>query len=204
LRQGLVPIGEVSVRLLVAAGRPITETSADQVGRLLIDGAVEPPGLPATIPPIHGGDDRFTMACAVYSGATAVDRPVTVESFTQVPAQFSLPGQPPAVRDGVDGVPVADDVALPGGHGALAATLTPEGASAPGNLYLITDQGIKYPVPRTAASTVQASLGYAGVTPVAVPESVLALIPNGPALDPQAAALFAGATPDATPSPGSH
>jgi type VII secretion protein EccB len=205
LREGLVPIGDVSVRLLVATGRPITETSAQEVGRVLVDGAIEPPGLPQTIPSIHGADDRFTMACAVYSGATEVDRPVTVESFTQVPPQLSLPGQPTALRDGVDGVPVADDVALPGGHGALAATLTPAGAAAPGNLYLITDQGLKYPIPRTAAAAVQAGLGYSGVTPVAVPGSVLALIPTGPALDPRAAALFAGPTPvDATPSTEAH
>jgi hypothetical protein len=54
----------------------------------------------------------------------------------------------------------------------------------------VTDQGIKYPLPRNGLATVQASLGYGDVRPVPVPASILALVPTGVALDPTAAALF--------------
>lgn len=198
LPDGLAPVGKLSVRLWAATGRRITETSAQEVGRLLRDTTVEPPGLPTEIPSAHGADDRFAMACLVYRGATELERPVTVESFSRVEEGMALPDVP-APAEGSDGVPAADRVELAGGRGALAATLTSPGATAAGSAFLVTDQGIKYPLPRVNLSTVQGALGFAGVPPVPVPNAVLALIPTGPALDPEAATRFSVAV---TPAPG--
>jgi type VII secretion protein EccB len=192
LAQGLAPIGDVSARLLITTGLAVTDTSPDQVGRILVPDTVEPPGLPMAVPAVSGVSAGTAALCAVYSGSSAVDAPVTVDAFAQVPDALA-PADQPSPPLSTDGVPVADDVTLPGGHGALAASLTPAGATAPGNLYLVTDQGLKFPIPRTNAAAVQASLGFGGVAPVAVPASVLALIPTGPALDPQAASQFASA-----------
>jgi type VII secretion protein EccB len=196
LPEGLAPVGKLSVRLWAASGRRITETSAQEVGRLLLNSTVEPPGLPAEVPAAHGADDRFTMACLAYRGAQELERPVTVESFAAVAAGMSLPDQG-ALPESTG----ADRVVLPGGRGALVATLTSPGAVATGNVYLLTDQGIKYPLPRAELDKIQTSLGYGGVRPVVVPGSILDLVPTGPALDPAAARRFAtAATPDPGPS----
>jgi len=53
-----------------------------------------------------------------------------------------------------------------------------------GVLYLVTDLGVRYQVP---SPDVLAMLGYAGVTPVPLPAEIVALLPTGPGLYPQAA-----------------
>jgi type VII secretion protein EccB len=198
LRTGLAPIGALSARLLVAGGAHVTDATVFDVGRALVNTAVEPPGLPAQIPSVRGAPDRFAMACAVYTGSGELDRPVTVESYAAVPGDMTLATAPAPAAAGTGGVPVADRVAVPGGRGALVAILTSPGSNAFGSVFLVTDQGIKYPLPRSGLATVQAALGFGDVRPVAVPASILALVPTGAALDPQVAALF---EPPATVAP---
>ena len=73
-----------------------------------------------------------------------------------------------------------------------------------GTVYLITDQGIRYPL-GTASGDAKAALGYGETTPVAVPGSMLALIPVGPTLDATAAMRFAdpaAASPAQSPVAG--
>jgi hypothetical protein len=140
------------------------------------------------------------MACLVYAGGTELERPVTVESFDRVVEGMSLPS-PVTARNGADGVRVADRVELPGGRGALVSTLTSPGAPGTGSAYLVSDQGIKYPLPRADVDGVTTALGFGGVRPVAVPHSILALLPTGPALSREAATRFATvATADPEPS----
>jgi type VII secretion protein EccB len=201
LVDGLAHVGQLTARLWAAAGQQATDISAQDVGRTLVDTKVEPPGLPTEVPVAHGIEDRFAMACAVYRGTGGVDQPVTVQSYSRVDDSMTLPDTVTAPA-GTDGSP-ADRVALPGGRGALAAALLPAGSTGTGNVYVVTDQGVKYPFPRDNMANVQSWLGFAGVRPVSVPSSILALIPTGPALDPSAAALFvAPDTIKATPSPG--
>jgi type VII secretion protein EccB len=201
LADGLAHVGQLTAQLWVATGHSVQDVSAAQVGQFLVDTAVEPPGLPAQVPAAHGGDDRFAMACAIFNSTNGFDQPVTVESYPNVDSAMTLSGPPnPAI--GPDGSPLADRVLLPGGHAALVASLVPSGVTATGNVYIITDQGVKYPLPRQNLAKVQESLGYADVHPVTVPASILALIPTGPALDPATATLFVPApTIVPTPSP---
>jgi hypothetical protein len=80
------------------------------------------------------------------------------------------------------GSAVADEVFVPPGRGALvAAAASPQVPG--GSLHLVTESGMRHAVPAEAL----AALGYDGVTPVQVPAGVLALLPSGAALDPQAA-----------------
>jgi type VII secretion protein EccB len=74
----------------------------------------------------------------------------------------------------------AAEVYVPGGAGAIAAEEPAPGASS-GTTYLITDTGLKYPVPGEDAVK---ALGYGRVSRHGVPASVLALFPTGPTLDP--------------------
>jgi type VII secretion protein EccB len=193
LREGLAPVGGLSARLLIAGGARITDVTAAEVGSALLTTPAEPPGLPADVPAVHGADDRFAMACAVYRGGAELERPVTVESFARVVDGMALADAPTA-DEGADGVPLADRIVVPGGRGAL---VSPIGSTT---TYLITDQGIKFPLPRVDGLPVPNALGYADVRPVAVPTSILALLPTGPSLDPRVAALFAAA-PTVAPTP---
>ncbi|MEV7027864.1 type VII secretion protein EccB, partial [Kitasatospora sp. NPDC093558] len=73
----------------------------------------------------------------------------------------------------------ADLVAVRPGRGALVRALS--GAGTGSTEYLVTDAGVRYPLPSAGAVK---QLGYGGSSPVAVPSGVLGLLPTGPVLDP--------------------
>lgn len=200
LREGLAPVGEVMARLRLASGtRALTEISTAEAGRLLRDGRLEPEGFPDALPELRGPEERPGMACASYRGDGG-GRSVVVEAFAEPGPELTVDaGNAPPPRRGTDGVITADRVILPGGHAALVGAVPAPGSTARGNLYLVTDQGIKHPLPRADTERVQGSLGYAGARPVPVPASILALVPTGPALDPEEASRLA---PPATVAPG--
>jgi hypothetical protein len=74
-------------------------------------------------------------------------------------------------------------VSLPPGRGAVVSSRAAPDVTD-GVLYLVTDLGVRYQVP---SPDVLAMLGYAGVKPVPLPAEVVALLPTGPGLNPQAA-----------------
>ncbi|SFT35340.1 type VII secretion protein EccB [Actinopolyspora lacussalsi subsp. righensis] len=80
---------------------------------------------------------------------------------------------------------VAERIAIPAGQGVLARDLPAPGVSG-GTNYLITGLGVKYPL---ATPDVAGVLGYGGTEPVAVPGSLLSLLPSGPSLDPSTATV---------------
>jgi type VII secretion protein EccB len=236
LRQGLAPVGQVTGMLLQAAGQQVSQVSAGEVGRLLLDTTIEPPGFPARLPTLRAGP--VGMVCATYPGvndgdadgrntgagngtgnaatgnaATGnaadgdTDRPIDVESFAGPTDAMRTAPVTGAAPLGQDGVPVADQVLLPGGHAALVRTAHPAGGDV-GSVYVITDQGLKYPLAQQNTAEVEAALGYQAATPTPVPASILALIPTGVALDPAAAVLLHPAgteasIPTATPAANS-
>lgn len=83
---------------------------------------------------------------------------------------------------------LVDEVRVPPGRGVLATASTAPGADA-GVIYLVTDLGVRHPL---ASADVLPVLGYAGVRTVAVPAEILALLPTGPGLHPQAARAVVG------------
>jgi type VII secretion protein EccB len=189
LASGLSPIGEVMSRLLLAAGRPATDISTQEAGRVLTEVRIEPAGFPTAIPQLRL-DGRPAMVCAAYRGPGERAQPqITVEAYAQADAVTVDEAAPVAGAPGSDGVVTADRVILPGGRAALVSALQETVAGA---LFLVTDQGLKYPVPRDKADQVLSSLGYGGEAPVAVPASILALVPTAAALDPDVATRFAG------------
>ncbi|MGH3656193.1 MAG: type VII secretion protein EccB, partial [Micromonosporaceae bacterium] len=78
---------------------------------------------------------------------------------------------------------IADAIYLPPGRGALVIEQRASGATS-GAMYLVTDQGIRYPLGKDARK----ALGYEKARPTPVSATVLALLPFGPTLDRQAAA----------------
>lgn len=184
---GLSPVGATMSRLLLAGGRPAIEISAQEAGAALSQVKIEPQGFPDTVPEVIR-TPKPAMACAGYLGAASGSTPdIAVQTYERVADSFSLPPDQAALP-GTDGVVTADRVNLAGGHGAVVRALQ---GNASGLVYIITDQGLKHPLPLDKTGPVLTALGYGGYAPVVVPASILALIPTAPALDPDSATRFA-------------
>jgi type VII secretion protein EccB len=94
-------------------------------------------------------------------------------------------GQAPARQLGV--VPSCrepDEIAVRPGGGALVRALSTGGTVA-NTVYLVSDAGVKYPVP---SDDVVKQLGYDPAATVPLPATLLGMLPTGPSLDPAALA----------------
>ncbi|MFI7068988.1 type VII secretion protein EccB [Micromonospora sediminicola] len=207
-RQGLATIREVTARLLLGGGGTVTEITADEAGRLLTDQRLDADGLPARTPTLHDVRPGRTVLCATYRAGPAGQPPTTtLEVFDSPPAELAGTTAMPARQGARDAVRTAESVLLPGGKGVLVqATAGESGKPAAGStIYLITAQGIRYPL-GAAGGDARSALGYGDVTPLAVPASLLALVPTGPTLARQDALAYFDAadapTAGATPSTG--
>lgn len=134
------------------------------------------PGLPATPPQVlsETGDAVPCLQIVVGSADGA-----------EVRVALGSPPAPKAARSGAatTGGSLADQVTVEPGSGLLARDLPAPGV-ANGTRYLVTDTGVRYPLPGDA---VVGTLGYGGVSQVPVPTTLLGLIPAGRPLDPAAA-----------------
>ena len=203
-RQGLASIGEITALLLLGDGGEIIDITPDQAGQLLTDQRLDE-GTPQKLPALHEVRTGQTVICATYR-ATAPNGPLTttLEVFDRAPAELTADAGVPVRQGARDAVRTAESVLLPGGKGALvqAAVGAGEGgAAAPGStVYLVSAQGVRYPL-GTRSGDAMTALGYGGVTPLAVPASLLALIPTGPALEREdALAYFDPETGGGTPA----
>ncbi|MEU4691943.1 type VII secretion protein EccB [Actinoplanes sp. NPDC023714] len=70
--------------------------------------------------------------------------------------------------------PSGSPIAVARGHGAVVTT-------GGDDVHLVTDAGVRFEL---ASPDLLGRLGYAGVSPLRVPERLLAYLPAGPALDP--------------------
>jgi type VII secretion protein EccB len=86
------------------------------------------------------------------------------------------------VPGGAGAAATVDWVAVPPGRGVLVESLT--SARTPGAIALVSDLGIRFPLPSPEVLT---TLGYGGVRPVRLPSALVTLLPVGNALDPAAA-----------------
>ncbi|MFI6785297.1 type VII secretion protein EccB [Micromonospora sp. NPDC050276] len=223
IRDGLVPVSEITALLMVSNGTRITDITPNQASDASVEQRIEEDGLPPAMPELYRAQPGQTTLCATYRTGSAGGPPTTtLEVFDRVPVELteSDPGLVPVRQTRRDAVRTAEAVLLPGGKGVIAQASPGAGTSGSGaagsTIYLITPQGIRYPL---ASADTLGVLGYGGITPLAVPGSLLSLIPTGPTLDredalavfapdaaapaaPPSAAPRSGA-PSATPTPGS-
>ncbi|MFD6563289.1 type VII secretion protein EccB [Micromonospora profundi] len=205
-REGLVSISEITALLMISGGGQITDITPDQAGRLLTEQRLEPDGMPRTLPSLYPARAGQTLLCATYRAGNAGGPPTTtLEVFDRAPAELSAtePNSVPVRQSNRDAVRTAESVLLPGGKGVLAQAAPGAGTSGSGaagsTVYLISPQGVRYPL---GSAEALGALGYEGVTPLAVPGSLLALIPTGPTLDREDA--LAHYSPGGTPSTGAN
>ncbi|MEV4615644.1 type VII secretion protein EccB [Kitasatospora sp. NPDC049258] len=147
--------------------------------------------LPA-VPPQPAPAGPGQAVCAELrpgSGAPALG--VSVLDAAAVAGQGAAPQ--PGVAPACAG---ADRIAVRPGGGALVRAVTGSGFGS--TLYLVTDAGVKYPLPSAAAAK---QLGYEKVAPDAVPGTLLGLLPTGPSLDPTLLASGGIVTQPAAPDP---
>jgi hypothetical protein len=217
LDPGLVTIGDTMARLLLSSRQQTAVDISAQAARAVQGNPrFEPEGFPDDIPRLRNSGAEPAMVCARYGEAPTGGLTSTIKLFPRPdPRLVQASAELPPPRVGVDGVRLADRVLLAGGHGALVQVVPSAGTAVTGaTRYLVTDQGVKYALPRQETDVVQESLGYAGVTPTPVPAYLLALLPTGPALDPAVALRFQSdaepsvappaATPDDTGGPATN
>ncbi|MEE1828021.1 type VII secretion protein EccB [Streptomyces sp. BE20] len=187
--QGLVPVGATLLALL--QGDPRTQKESYGGGAVAtapvgaadlaahsaptaVTAELAPAGLPER-PPVLATPGPGQALCAGLpaAGAGEVD--------LRMPDATAVLGLPPVAEPGV--VPSctpADRIVVRPGGGALVRSLSGGGQGS--TLYLVTDNGVRFPMTPDAVER----LGYAGAAPVAVPSRLLALLPAGPSLDPAA------------------
>ncbi|HEY2579880.1 MAG TPA: type VII secretion protein EccB [Streptosporangiaceae bacterium] len=146
---------------------PATITHAPTAGAGLADGSGAPPAPPADFAPAGG-----TVPCMDYAGAGGTaPRLVFATPPTGTPPALGTPGVTTSPQ-GAGLISVAPD------GGALVRPQVAPGIGAT-SLFLVTDAGVKFPVPPADV----AALGYHADQAAALPASLLGLLPTGPALD---------------------
>ncbi|GAB2952939.1 type VII secretion protein EccB [Micromonospora polyrhachis] len=134
---------------------------------------------PRLAPPVVVTGERVAT-CATLDGDRATIR---LAGSIGVPTG----AQPVAAGGGTQ----ADAVYVPAGRAAVLRD-QPAPQAGLGTVYLLTDQGVRHPVPTGEALK---ALGYGSVRPTPVPTSVLALFPTGPVLDQASAQRTAPVMP---------
>jgi len=152
----------ITVSPAMMAGAPISRAA-------LPDGI----GVPAA-PPAADTPAPLQAPCVDYTGAPTA--PAVRLVFATPPA-----GNAPAVGAlGVTATPgVADRIEVAPGGGALVRPQTAPGVAGD-SLFLVTDLGVKFPVPSASAAT---ALGYRAGAAEQLPATLLGLLPTGPALN---------------------
>ncbi|MFE3238535.1 type VII secretion protein EccB, partial [Kitasatospora indigofera] len=138
-----------------------------------------PTGLPLTPPDL--------TSPVVGQPRTPCVRMVLRPDAAVASVEVTLAEKGTAGREGTAGrTPSGGPILLAPGSGMLAQAPVSAGDTST-KAYLVTDLGVKYPLPSLDAA---GALGYSGsgAGMVTVPASLLDLLPTGPVLDPQAAA----------------
>ncbi|GIH21327.1 type VII secretion protein EccB [Rugosimonospora africana] len=179
---GLAPITELQKDIVVGQGgaqpQQISVSDSTKLPRsthLRPDSdAVAPPTRPPTLATLTNPTDQI---CAEFGNAK---QPPAVSVGGTLPVSGT--GTPTGSRT-ASGTVLADRVIVPAGHVEVVAVMA-SSTTAAGGYYVVTDLGIRYAVSSDAVLKV---LGYQATNGVAMPNSLVRLIPLGPALDPAAA-----------------
>jgi type VII secretion protein EccB len=134
---------------------------------------------PSRTPRIVAGAGQGAL-CATFTDIDAVPE---VTTGARLPPQSTGTVAAPAGR-----TTVVDEVLVPAGDGVLVESLVAPGAPA-GTLVFVSDVGIRY---QLVNRDVVSHLGYAGRPAVRLPAALVAMLREGPALDPERAGLPAG------------
>lgn len=179
--QAEIQLADVTTRTLaydgnapVAQQLPASVATSTRRIDLAAGHPTDPPAEQPKLAPVNS--DRSTV-CASFVDAGLVPE-VSVEAAVEG-TKVAL-----ATEQRSDhGTVLADRILVRPGWGTIVESMMSPAASG-GSLYLVTDEGKRYAVPSGSAKD---SLGYSRVAPVQMPATLVARIPSGAALDPDAA-----------------
>ncbi|CAL9432578.1 type VII secretion protein EccB [Streptomyces sp. enrichment culture] len=191
-KDGLVPLTNTEAALLLGdpqtrekayggGAATVATLGADTLAGHLAPGArsPEPAKLPAQ-PPKAVTVATGSVSCAeVDSTASGVRVGASVLPGSALPRAVQAPA--PEVEPGCLKV---DSIAVRAGKGALVRALSASGSVLGDTTYLVTDEGVKY---RLLSQEAVKALGYEGVEARTMPSPMLAMLPSGPDLTPEAA-----------------
>ncbi|SDJ43703.1 type VII secretion protein EccB [Frankineae bacterium MT45] len=138
-------------------------------------------------PPTFFTSAQAPVICLSWSGGSdANSYSVYPTTALPLPPKASAVPAPPGSPVGT-----ADAVYVAPGHGEVMGQVTGAQPASTGALFLLTSQGVKYPVVSAQA------LGYLGLGKTIQPASpgLLNVLPTGPTLDPAVAAAYFGLGP---------
>jgi type VII secretion protein EccB len=184
-RDGLAGITEVQVNLLLAASDQKTPTLLSQGKFASI------PKLPDLLPADAAAPPATTPKLVQAEGGAVCGQVKDDGGVHEVRTAVAIPQVVDAVRTGarsVQGGALADHIVVQPGRGAVVEAAAAPGATG-GAISVVTDLGRRHAV---SGTDVLAMLGYGKVKPVRMPANLVALIPAGRALDPEAARAPAG------------
>ncbi|MFI1418799.1 type VII secretion protein EccB [Streptomyces sp. NPDC020731] len=191
-REGLVPLTDTGATLLLGDPRTrekayggdaatVATLGADTLaGHLAPDarssGTAKLPAKPPKAVTVATG----SVSCAeVDSADSGVRVGTSVLPGSALPEAVQAPA--PEVEPGCLKV---DSIAVRVGKGALVRALSASGSALGDTTYLVTDEGVKY---RLLSQEAVKALGYEGVEARTMPSPMLAMLPSGPDLTPEAA-----------------
>ncbi|NJQ02990.1 type VII secretion protein EccB [Streptomyces zingiberis] len=165
-----------------ASPAPVTLSSEGLKGALAPgESRTKGPGESPQSPPkaVTVGDDRSPCARISPGDKKGVHVDVTLTS---------TPGLGPVAQHASGAAAAAclpvDRITVPPGRGALVRAVGAAGGKVGSTVYLVTETGVKY---RLAGTTAVEALGYKDATPREMPLLMLAMLPSGPDLYPEAA-----------------
>ncbi|GAA3283487.1 type VII secretion protein EccB [Dactylosporangium vinaceum] len=180
---GLSPITPLTATLLLAADSRLVKAGAGAIDAVASKGAVPgrpgwPKELPQAVDPVRG-----QPLCVSTTPGTPPGDAAWAATVSLPPAMPSVASAPPiATKLGTDSF-LATSVAIVPGTGVLAQATTTAGQD--GGYNLVTESGQRFPIV-SADAVARLQLNAAGAARLPLP--FIALLPSGPALDPQAAA----------------
>ncbi|WP_324787841.1 type VII secretion protein EccB [Streptomyces sp. H51] len=193
-RQGLVPLTDTAATLLLGDPRTrekayggeaatVATLGADTLAGHLAPDARESDAwaakLPAKPPKAVTVATRSVACAEVDSAHSGVRVGVSLLPERALPEAVQTPA--PEVEPGCLKV---DSIAVGAGKGALVRALSASGSALGDTTYLVTDDGVKY---RLLSQGAVKALGYQGVEARTMPSPMLAMLPSGPDLTPEAA-----------------
>jgi type VII secretion protein EccB len=190
---GLVPLTPVAAALLLGDGAAAKSYPGRAVAALPLstpglaaaprsrDGLVNPdlPASPPQLADLVSGNVPCVGITMNHVNGPAVQVGLDRDPLTANPAGA---GDAKAASASTDPL-LADRVVVQGGAGLLIRD-QPAPKAPDGSVYLLVDNGVRYPIPTTEAAQ---ALGYDRAAPAPVPGVLLRLVPVGPPLDPVAA-----------------
>lgn len=179
---GLVPITQLQANLLVFNKSPQKQESPDWFAAqprssVVLAGPGGARALPEQPPSLVGSPDERRSTCAVFRDASGVPD-IVVDARPPSTANAAVTGSSSTTQ-----TVLADRVLVAPSRGAVVEALTSPDATG-GTFVLITDLGMAFPV---AGRQALDSLGYRTARVTRLPAGLVALLPQGRALDPVAA-----------------